>query len=193
MNYQEFVDLWRSAWCQTRFQLLHTLNPVETIDIHSMERTYNTAYVWPTMGLTAPFSGCVEISWTWNALLTARPSTTEEDFLMETYGEFGIHEDTVPPWLRIDILFETYASFVPLPFLTSWQNWIAEVNAKVNPTLLQEDFSVEDTPLSYSWRGEPDSKSATRSDHIFWSKRRNLPSICPLKSLAGYQLATAMG
>jgi len=160
MNYQEFIDLWQSAWRQTRFQLLHALNPVEAIDIHSMDRTYNTSFVWPKRDLTAPFSGGVEISWTWNALLTARSSTTEEDFLMETYGEFGIHEDTEPPWLRIDIIFEascTYSSLLPLPLLTSWQNWIAEVNAKVNPSLPQEDFSNEGTPLSYGWRGEPEA------------------------------------
>jgi hypothetical protein len=39
----------------------------------------------------------------WDALLSASFATNEEDMLMQIYGNFGIHEDTEPPWLRIDM------------------------------------------------------------------------------------------
>jgi hypothetical protein len=39
----------------------------------------------------------------WDALLSARFATNEEDMLMQIYGNFGIHGDTEPTWLRIDM------------------------------------------------------------------------------------------
>ena len=40
MDYQDFAALWLEALRQARFPNLHHLNPSETIDIHSMDRTY---------------------------------------------------------------------------------------------------------------------------------------------------------
>jgi len=103
MDYQEFINLWLEALGQARFPSLHFLRPSETIDIRSMDRTYKNYLWWPETPETKTFHVTAEISWGWDSLLSARFATAEEDMLMQIYGDFGIHEDTEPPWLRIDM------------------------------------------------------------------------------------------
>ncbi len=161
MRHQEFIDLWAMAWRQTRFPFFHHFIGRESVDLHSMDRTYKVYHHWIEKDAPQLFHVSAEITWVWNALLSARFATTEEDMLMDIYGDFGIHEDTTPPGLRMDIVLNaslSYGSDVPLPLLTSWQKWVAEVNATVNPILLEEEIWESGNPSSYAWRGQPEAQ-----------------------------------
>ena len=103
MDYQEFINLWLEALEQAHFPGLHLLRPSETIDIRSMDRVYRSYLKWLVTPETKVCHVTAEISWAWDSLLSACFTTTEEDMLMQIYGDFGIHEDTEPPWLRIDM------------------------------------------------------------------------------------------
>lgn len=161
MRYQEFIDLWTMAWRQTRFPFMHHFFAHESVDMHSMDRTYRVYHHWIEKDVPKLFHVSAEITWVWDALLSARFSTTEEDMLMEIYGGFGSHEDTAPPWLRIDIVLNasfSYGSYFPLPLLASWQNWLEEVHATVNPILPEEEIWGRENPSSYGYRGEPEAQ-----------------------------------
>jgi len=161
MRHQEFIDLWAMAWRQTRFPFMHHFIGSESVDLRSMDRTYRVYHHWIEKDEPKLFHVSAEITWVWNALLSARFATTEEDMLMDIYGDFGTHEDTAPPWLRMDIVLNAstpYGSDVPLPLLTNWQKWVEEVNATVNPILADEEFWERENPSSYAWLGEPEAK-----------------------------------
>ena len=160
MEYQEFTDLWLEALRQARFPSLHLLHPSETIDSHSMNRTYRAYLWWPETPDTKLFSVTAEISWEWGALLSARFETTEEDMLMQIYGDFGIHEDSEPPWLRIDVTLRASISLdrrFPLPLLENWQRWVEKVSLELEPILPGGRESEDENQDSLAWRGMPEA------------------------------------
>jgi len=123
-----------------------------------MERTYR-AYV--PFGLSdhrfSPFHVMVELSWRWDSLLSARFATTEEDMLMQIYGEHGVHEDTDQPWLRVDFVFhaglqmDLYALF---PSAEAWCGWAAAVTSQIPPSFAFE-FDEDEYDRVFSCWGEP--------------------------------------
>jgi len=160
MDYQEFTDLWLESLEQVRFPGLHLLRPSETIDIHSMVRTYMGYLWWPETPETKVFNVTAEISWVWDALLSARFATTEEDMLMQIYGDFGIHQDTEPPWLRIDLTLHASLPFdsrFPLPLLANWQRWIKKVGLELEPFLPGGNESEERNQDVLAWHGVPEA------------------------------------
>ena len=160
MDYQQFSDLWLEALRQARFPSLHLLHPSETIDIDSMDRSYRAYLWWPETSATKLFGVTAEISWVWDALLSARFATTEEDMLMQIYGDFGIHEDTEPPWLRIDVTLHASISLdkhFPLPLLANWQRWVEKVNLELEPILPGGPESKEENPNFLAWRSNPEA------------------------------------
>lgn len=160
MDYQEFADLWHEALKQARFPGLHLLCFNETIDIRSMDRTYRTHLWWPETPETRAFQVTADISWVWDALLSARFATTEEDMLMQIYGDFGIHEDTEPPWLRIDITLHASISLdrrFPLPLLANWQRWVEKVSLELEPFLSGGNESEDENQEMLAWHGAPEA------------------------------------
>jgi len=84
----------------------------------------------------------VKLSWEWDALLSARFSTTEEDMLMQIYGDFGIHENTEQPWLRVDISLNATLPHdhpMPLPYESAWRTWVSAVHEQESPVFWNED------------------------------------------------------
>lgn len=160
MNYHHFTELWLQALRQARFPNLYPLHINETIDIHSMDRTYRAFLLWPGAPETKLFTVTAEISWEWDALLSARFATTEEDMLMQVYGDFGIHKDTEPPWLRIDVTLHASIALdtrFPLPLLTNWQRWVKIVSSELETILPSEPDSKEEHLSLLAWRGEPEA------------------------------------
>jgi len=161
MNYQAFIHLWDKALRRARIPHPHPSFSSETLDLRSMDRTHRVYLHWSDLDVPRLFHVSAEITWKWDSLLSARFATTEEDLLMQIYGDFGVHEDTVLPWLRMDIVLNasiTYGELIPLPLLTSWQKWVGEVNATVNPVLSEEEHWERGNPSSYAWRGEPQAE-----------------------------------
>ena len=160
MDYQEFINLWLEALGQARFPSLHLLRPSETIDIRSMDRTYKNYLWWPETPETKTFHVTAEISWVWDSLLSARFATTEEDMLMQIYGDFGIHEDTEPPWLRIDMALQATISLdkrFPLPLLENWQRWARKVSLELEPFLPGGNDSEDGDQDMLGWHRNPEA------------------------------------
>ncbi len=69
-----------------------------------MSRSYELIIYGGLHPKCEPFHLTATIQWDWDAMLSARYETTEEDMLMQIFGDFGIHDDdTVPPRLRMDV------------------------------------------------------------------------------------------
>jgi len=160
MDYQEFINLWLEALGQAQFPGLHLLRSSEIIDIHSMDRTYGCYLWWPERPETKAFNVTTEISWVWDSLLSARFATTEEDMLMQIYGDFGIQEDTEPPWLRIDVALHASISLdkrFPLPLLENWQRWVKKVSLELEPFLPGGNDSEDGDQDTLGWHGIPEA------------------------------------
>jgi hypothetical protein len=179
MNYQEFVYLWGNALRRARFPYLHPSFSHETVDLRSMDRTYRVYLHGSEMDVSKLFHVSAEVSWVWDTLLSARFATTEEDLLMQIYEDFDVHEDTDLPWLRMDIVLNAsnaYGELIPLPLLTSWQKWVQEVNATVNPVLSEEERWDRANPSSYAWRGTPQAEISFGSQGQVYLQRVSLES-----------------
>lgn len=148
MNYQEFRDLWHAVLQSARPQIPHPIVPVESIDLDDMSRSYTLTFSGGLHPKCKPFYLRAMIEWNWDALLSARYATTEEDMLMEIFGDFDIHtDDTVQPYLRIDVCLTAGVPdgvVYPLP-VAQWQDWARQVSDELQsllPTGYEEDWGV---------------------------------------------------
>lgn len=153
MNYQEFRDLWHDALQAARLQIPQSVGPTEQINLRDMSRSYELILFGGLHQKCEPFHLGITIRWDWDALLSARYATTEEDLLMQLFGDFGIHDnDTVQPELRMDVsLFANlpYGAVYPLPPLTEWQPWVRQASDDLQ-SLLPTDFDEDGRILAYS-------------------------------------------
>jgi hypothetical protein len=160
MDYQEFADLLLEALRQARFPGIHLLCPIETIDTRSMDRTYRSYLRWPETPETRMFNVTAEVSWVWDTVLSARFATTEEDMLMQIFGDFGIHEDTEPPWLRIDMSLHASISLdksYPMPLLANWQHWVEKVSLELESFLPGDNENEGKNQAINAWHGIPEA------------------------------------
>ena len=146
MNYQEFRDLWHKALKAARLQIPYPIGPTEKIDLSDMSRSYELILYGESHPKSDPFLLTVTITWDWDALLSARYATTEEDMLMQIFGDFDIRDDeTVPPQLRMDVCLTAnlpYGSVYPMPALTQLQRWFKQANDELQlllPTVYEMD------------------------------------------------------
>jgi len=146
MNYQEFRDLWHDALQSARLVIPYPIGPTERINLRDMSRSYELALYGASHPKIEPFHLVTTIEWNWEATLSARYETTEEDMLMQLYGDFGIHDDdTVPPQLRMDVCLSAgvpYGTVYPMPGLDQWQRWVRQASDELQlllPTGYEED------------------------------------------------------
>jgi len=160
MDYYSFRDLWHRVLQEAHFPITHPLHPEEWIDANSMDRTYRVYLYWPDISKSKPFTVTAEIGWRWDALLSARFATTEEDLLMQIFGDFGLHEDTQPPWLKFDLTLHATIplnTYFPVPSAEKWRHWVKEGNQHLD-TLFS---TVKESRLPpRSWHGEPQAEIA---------------------------------
>lgn len=149
MNYQEFRNLWHDALREARLQIPYPVGPTEKIDLRNMSRSYELVIYCSSQPKSEPFHMTATIEWDWDATLSARYTTTEEDMLMQVFGDFGIHtEDTVPPQLRMDVFLSAgvpYGTVYPMPGGVQWQRWVRQVSDELQlilPTGYDEDGGV---------------------------------------------------
>lgn len=104
--------------------------PEETLDLRTIDRTL-TIHVEPLGGSDAePFHVAAKVSFSWDALSTARTATREEDTPMTRFGPDSVPKrKTVRPYHRID--FELRGSLMtgqelPMPSSRAWASWAEE-------------------------------------------------------------------
>jgi hypothetical protein len=154
MNYREFLAAWDEALLGKRVLALGD-RPEETIDLEGMESRYSVR-VWTFSGGPAPepFTASMELKWEWDALMSARTRTIEEDVLGELLGREDVTGvATEQPWLRVDIALAGYVhegSPLVLPSAKAWRSWVNETAKTVDPLLPSSGG-----PAIKSWRGEP--------------------------------------
>ena len=149
MNYQEFRGLWHDALQAARLQIPQTIGPTERINLRDMSRSYELVLFSSLHSKCEPFHLVTTIQWDWDTTLSARYATTEEDLLMEIFGDFGVYDnDTVLPQLRMDVCLSAsipFGSIYPLPPLTQWQFWVRQAGGDLQaflPTVYESDESI---------------------------------------------------
>jgi hypothetical protein len=163
MNYEDFRAAWNEALLASR--LPATIRATETVCLRSMDREYK-AVVEPFGGQdAAPFHVTAEMSWTWDALITARSRSIEEDTLVELLGrESAEGIDTVAPCLRVDVILRAsapYDSPIPMPKPSAWAAWVKETTGRledVEPLLPEDAVRETDEGLLevLAWKGDPE-------------------------------------
>jgi hypothetical protein len=153
MNYQVFRDLWHDALREARLQIPYPEGPTETIDLSNMTRSYELILYGGSHPKSEPFHMTAKIEWDWDATLSARYATTEEDMLMQIFGDFGIHtEDTIPPILRMDVCLSagvTYGTVYSMPAVVQWQRWVRQVSDELQ-LILPTGYDEEGGICAYS-------------------------------------------
>lgn len=142
MNYQEFRDLWHSALRTARLPIPYPAGPTERINLHDMSRSYELILRSGSQPKCDPFYPVTTINWEWDALLAARAATTEEDMLMQIFGDFDDHDDSLPSRLRIDVRLSagvSYGTVYPMPAQAVWQRWVRRASDELE-TLLPTGF-----------------------------------------------------
>lgn len=149
MNYQEFRDLWHAALQAACLQIPYPIGPTERINLRDMSRSYELIIYGAANPKCEPFHLTATIEWDWDAVLSARYETTEEDMLMQIFGDFKVYDDdTVPPRLRMDVCLSAgvmYGTVYPLPALTPWQRWVRQASEALQaflPTGYEEDGAI---------------------------------------------------
>lgn len=152
MNYQEFRELWHDALQAARLQIPYPIGPTERINLRDMSRTYELVLYGGSQPKCEPFHIAATIEWDWDAVLSARYATTEEDMLMQIFGDFGSHEDTVPPRLRMDVCLSAgvpHGTVYPMPALAQWQRWVRQTSDQLQ-SLLPTGYDNEGLICAYS-------------------------------------------
>jgi hypothetical protein len=161
MDYGWFRTLWHEA-LEAASLLPRPPRPSETIDLHRMSRGY-TLFVSLGSGHEAePFYTTAQLEWTWDAELSARSATTEEDLLVQLLGQDGYDLVTEQPWLRVGVTLNAtlpWGSPVPLPSANAWHHWVQEVTARLSPLFPTESKEGPNgLPIVLSAMGEPEAR-----------------------------------
>jgi hypothetical protein len=174
VRYEDFKTAWNEALRESRLPSIGGVDGgEETLDLRSMDRTYQV-YVEPLGGQhQQPFHVTAKLWWRWDAALTARMRTTEEDLLTELLGREGNHEiETARPWLRVDIALcasAPYGKPLPMPTKATWAQWVREAMGRlerIEPVIPEENVrEADDGRLEIlGWRGEPEIKVICGAD-----------------------------
>jgi hypothetical protein len=163
MSYEAFRHAWESTLAESK---LPTVRPSadETLDLRSLDRHYEVT-VEPLGGQDAPpFRVTASLSWKWDALLTARALTTEDDMLITVFARDGApHLETQKPYLRVDIKLTAslpYGKPRPMPSQTAWTRWTRETMGRlerIEPLLPAESARASDPGMLdvLAWREPP--------------------------------------
>ena len=131
-----------------------------------------------------PFTITCKLSWRWDALLSARTASTEEDLLTELHGrDEAADMDTERPWLRVDVkLFAAlpWGETQPLSNKFTWRRFVGEVTERVAPLFPVEQVELNAGTAVLGWCGEPVAKvRCDADDELLLSS----PNIAPVRLL----------
>lgn len=158
MNYDQFRAIWHEALGEAGL-MPFSLFLSETVDIRGMSRAYRVLTSLRSVQRAGPFHIVAELSWKWDACLSARAETTEEDLLIEILGRDGYYLVTERPWVRVDVTLKATVPMdapLPMPVSDAWRRWSAAVTQRLSPLLHSGEVDEEGGNLSpLAWRGEP--------------------------------------
>lgn len=181
MNYSTFRQIWDEALRAARIAP-SPFYPQETINQETADRLYQVYLHTKNADKPDGFHTTIEFKWCWDALLSARFASTEEDMLTEILGRASAKNiNTEPPLLRVDyILHATIAMdrHLHLPPQDSWQRWVSLVTSQVSPLLVYDDPEAN-FPVSHSM--EPEIKVICSASGQFYLSGVHL---------AGFRLVT---
>ncbi len=172
MNYDMFRTLWHEALENARL-VNRFSRPIETVELDGMSRTYKIIVGLSDAQETRPFYVTATLRWRWDAALSARSATTEEDLLVEILGQDGSYQVTEQPWLRVDVTLNAtlpMGSPRPMPGVDAWRQWKAAVGARlfpllpINYTYGEHLFPDGEWPRVVSAREEPEVRLRCDSD-----------------------------
>ncbi|MBI4596075.1 MAG: hypothetical protein HY730_06820 [Candidatus Tectomicrobia bacterium] len=168
MKYEDFRDRWHKALKGAFREVPLHIDPKERIDLNSMDRIYELVLIFGTQPRFEPFYTFISLKWEWDVVFSARYATTEEDMLMQIFGDFGIHEDTAPPRLRMDVCLTAsvpHESIFPIPELKQWLHWVKTASSHLQEIL---PTSYEDEGFISSYSGEIDAPVRVLDDGRFY-------------------------
>lgn len=166
MNYEQFRAVWHQALAEAGVSL-GPFGPKETVDLRDMSRTYEVYGQVARLKQIEPFHVTACLSWTWDAMLSARAATTEEDALMLFLGDERRHEDTERPWLRVDVTLSAtlpWGSPLPVPAPDQWRDWLADVNERLELLLSTEWETRDEKTAFFASRSEPEAEVQPATD-----------------------------
>jgi hypothetical protein len=163
VNYDEFKAAFLQALWASGLSTIGRVPAEERLDLGSTDRSL-VVYIEPAeRGLERPFHVSGVVSWRWDALQTARTTTTEEDLLTGLVGRDGARAlETVRPWLRIDVQLRAALEVgrsIPLPSPAQWTRWRREGASRSIPRVVTDDVSHDTAGGSRAvpaWQGEPE-------------------------------------
>jgi hypothetical protein len=164
MNYDLFRMLWHEALESANLVNL-PFQPIETVELDGMSRTHEITVALSSTQPASPFYVTATLSWRWDAALSARGATTEEDLLVDILGQDGYYLVTEQPWLRVDVILNATVpldSPLLMPDADVWRRWAAAVTARMSPLLpidcADAEYPFEDghRPRVLSSRDEPE-------------------------------------
>jgi hypothetical protein len=139
----------------------------ETLDLRTMDRAYEI-YLEPLGGQDAePFHVTAALSWSWDALLTARAATKEEDMLTELFGRREAAQLVAEsPRLRIDMKLKAalpWGKPLSWPSRAAWAAWVRETMGRlerIEPLTPEEHVrETESGDLEVlAWQGSPEAR-----------------------------------
>lgn len=172
MNYEDFRATWNDA-LQASGLIEIPFSSQETVNAASMDRNYQV-FVTSTQGYTHPraFSVSAKLSYRWDALLTARFATTEEDMLIGIYGRKQLPK-TLMPLLRLDVQFQANINhnvLFPIPDNSALHKWVDTVFSSVFPLFPTDIDESAAMPEVYSWCQEPEVQLICSDNGQFFLK-----------------------
>lgn len=134
MTYEEFRAAFMAALRRSKLEMIG-LWPDEEINLRTTDRRFEV-HVEPLGGSDAePFHVSATVSWRWDALLTARAATTEDDMLTELFSRSeAVDMDAALPRVRIDLKLHAslpWGKPLPMPSRSAWSSWARETMGRL--------------------------------------------------------------
>jgi hypothetical protein len=150
MDYDSFRTAWTNALWKSGLRRID-LHPTETVDLRTMDRSYETV-IEPLGGQDAkPFHVMAKLAWTWDALSNTRGWVGDERVLKEMIGrEAAAEMPTERCFVRVDFELSASAPYghpLVMPPPPAWRKWARET--------LQRLQSTEPLVPGQAWRETP--------------------------------------
>lgn len=148
MDYDSFRAAWTSALWKSGLRRIDP-QPLETFDVRSLDRTYETV-IEPLGGQdAAPFYVMAKLRWVWDALGNTRARLGDEQVLEQLIGRDAAADMPTEKWfIRVDLELIATAPHghpLPMPAPAAWQRWARETVGRLE--------SVERLVPDEAWSG----------------------------------------
>ena len=171
MTYEEFKAIWEQELRDAGLRPT-IVQADETLHLVPMDRSYEI-FVEPETGQQAePFFVTVKFGFVWSALNSARTRTTEEEILSEMVGLQRDKNETIRPWIKLDVVLSAtlaWGKSLPMPSTIVLAKWAREIKtriAAIEPVIPEEALrDREGADLAYlAWYEAPTVKASCGID-----------------------------